>query len=90
MNAVWQWFRGTETVGVPADCLKPGVEETNVYPVHALDHMTEFQPFLATVMLFNDALDANMLYVSLSRVLEIDDWRKLGGRLKKDVSTVQA
>ena len=90
MNAVWHWLRGTETVDAPADCLKPGVDEMDVYPVHVLDQMAEYQPFLATVMLFNDALDADMLYVSLSRVLEIDDWRKLGGRLQKDVSTVQA
>jgi hypothetical protein len=34
---------------------------------------------------FNDALDADKLHTSLSRLLEIGDWRKLGGRLRINV-----
>jgi hypothetical protein len=48
--------------------------------------MKDYQHFVATVMLFNDVLDADMLNASLSRLLEIGDWRKLGGRLKRVVS----
>jgi hypothetical protein len=35
---------------------------------------------------FNDVLDADSLHASLSKLLEIGDWRKLGGRLRLKVS----
>ena len=35
---------------------------------------------------FNDVLDAGNLHASLSRLLEIGDWRKVGGRLRLKVS----
>ncbi len=34
---------------------------------------------------FNDVLDPEKLHASLSRLLEIGDWRKVGGRLRKKV-----
>lgn len=34
---------------------------------------------------FDDILDADKLGVSLSQLLEIGDWRKLGGRLRAKV-----
>lgn len=68
------------------DGLKPSLSEQYVYPVHTLNSIKDYETFVATVMLFNDVLDANMLNTSLSRLLEIGDWRKLGGRLKRDVS----
>ncbi|KAF3760398.1 hypothetical protein M406DRAFT_343506 [Cryphonectria parasitica EP155] len=37
---------------------------------------------VAQTMRFNDVLDAEKLHVSLSKLLEIGDWRKLGGRLR--------
>ena len=37
------------------------------------------------VMRFNDILDADKLRSSLARLLEIGDWRKLGGRLRQNV-----
>jgi hypothetical protein len=33
-------------------------------------------------MRFNDVLDAEKLHDALSELLEIGDWRKLGGRLR--------
>lgn len=35
---------------------------------------------------FDDILDADKLKIALSRLLEIGDWRKLGGRLREKVS----
>lgn len=35
---------------------------------------------------FDDILDADKLGVALSQLLEIGDWRKLGGRLRRRVS----
>jgi hypothetical protein len=35
---------------------------------------------------FNDVLDADKLHASLSRLLEIGDWKKVGGRLKLTVT----
>ncbi|KAJ3493368.1 hypothetical protein NLG97_g4776 [Lecanicillium saksenae] len=85
MNAVRRhWFRAPTRTDTSAPCVKSVVDEADVFPVHKLDSMAEYQKFLAKVMLFNDALDANMLNASLSRLLEIGDWRKLGGRIKKD------
>ncbi|KAB8206561.1 hypothetical protein BDV34DRAFT_224303 [Aspergillus parasiticus] len=78
MNNVREWLFGADAKG------KPPVNEANTYPVHTLDRMKEYETFVATVMLFNDVLDADMLNASLSRLLEIGDWRKLGGRLKRD------
>jgi hypothetical protein len=77
---VRRWLFGAEVKG------KPSISGSDFYPVHALDRMKDYQTFVATVMLFNDVLDANMLNASLSRLLEIGDWRKLGGRLKRGVS----
>lgn len=54
----------------------------DVYPLHTLD----FNPnYVDWVMRFNDLLDADMLKKSLSRLLEIGDWRKLGGRFRYGV-----
>ncbi|KAJ4151606.1 hypothetical protein LMH87_012296 [Akanthomyces muscarius] len=82
MKAVRQWLFAAEAVNDK----KSIVDEPDVYPVHSLDRMAEYQKFVATVMYFNDALDADMLNASLVKLLETGDWKKLGGRLKKDVN----
>lgn len=61
------------------------LDDPNVYPIHTLDSLKAYETFVAAVMLFNDVLDAEMLNNSLSRLLEIGDWRKLGGRLERGV-----
>lgn len=82
MKAVRQWFLGAEAT----NDAKSALHEPDVYPVHTLDRMAEYQKFLATVMYFNDALDADMLNASLVKLLEIGDWKKLRGRLRKNVT----
>ncbi|KAK2764393.1 hypothetical protein FQN54_009087 [Arachnomyces sp. PD_36] len=54
----------------------------DIYPVHLLDSMKSGFVLVAWVMRFNDVLDVEKLYSSLSTLLEQGDWRKLGGRLK--------
>lgn len=62
------------------------VETDEVYPVHMLDDTKTLRTIVVTWTLrFNDVLDADALHSSLSRLLEIGDWRKLGGRLRLNV-----
>ncbi|KAJ4982804.1 BCL5p [Stagonosporopsis vannaccii] len=66
----------------PKSC-QPSAYEDVIYPVHKLDDTSTFRNLLlAWTISFNDVMDAEMLRSSLARLLEIGDWRKLGGRLK--------
>ncbi|KAF4595983.1 alpha-1,2-mannosidase family protein [Ophiocordyceps camponoti-floridani] len=58
------------------------VQDEDVYPLHAFDNAKINHKLLSWVMRFNDVLDVKKLHDSLSRLLEIGDWRKLGGRLR--------
>lgn len=62
------------------------LRDSDVYPVHRLDAWKTNYVFVAWIMRFNDVLDVEKLYSSLSELLEQGDWRKLGGRLKTTVS----
>lgn len=54
-----------------------------IYPTHFIDNSKLLKPLvLAWTLRYNDVLDAGQLHASLCRLLEIGDWRKLGGRLK--------
>lgn len=53
-----------------------------IYPVHTLDGAKYQHCILTLFIRFNDILDAEKIRVSLVRLLEIDDWRKLGGRFR--------
>lgn len=65
----------------------PAGSDDDVYPVHMLDDTTMLRGIVvAWTMCFNDVLDAPKLHTSLSRLLEIGDWRKVGGRLRRKVS----
>lgn len=57
----------------------------DVYPLHTLDYNPAYVDW---VMVFNDVLDPNVLKKSLSRLLEIGDWRKMGGRFQYNVCGV--
>jgi hypothetical protein len=57
----------------------------DIYPVHTLDDTKTFRMFINWTMCFNDVLDPERLHNSLSRLLNIGDWRKLGGRLRVKV-----
>ncbi|KAK2608720.1 hypothetical protein QQS21_002709 [Conoideocrella luteorostrata] len=54
------------------------------YPVHLMDGSKLNHKVFGWTMRFNDVLDADMLHSALTRLLEIGDWRKLGGRLRQD------
>lgn len=74
MAALWRHLRVS-----PARSPPPLVESDDVYPVHMLDDTKTLRSIVVTWTLrFNDVLDAEMLYASLSRLLEIGDWRKVG------------
>lgn len=57
----------------------------DIYPLHALDDIKPNRMFVNWLMRFNDVLDAKRLKDALSRLLEIGDWKKLGGRLRCSV-----
>ncbi|RDA91799.1 hypothetical protein CP533_2804 [Ophiocordyceps camponoti-saundersi (nom. inval.)] len=62
------------------------LDDDDVYPLHAFDDANHNRKLLSWLMRFNDVLDADRLHDSLARLLEIGDWRKLGGRLKLKIS----
>lgn len=57
-----------------------------VFPVHYFDD-TEINRHMVMccTMRFDDVLDADYLHRTLARLLEIGDWRKLGGRVRLSV-----
>lgn len=59
----------------------------DVYPAHLLDDCDNYRKlFMSYIFQFNDVLDGQKLADSLSALLEIGDWRKLGGRFQFNVS----
>ncbi|KAK2756194.1 hypothetical protein FQN54_005602 [Arachnomyces sp. PD_36] len=59
------------------------VRTDEVLPTHFLDDTPGNRSFvLVWTLRFNDVLDANRLHSSLTRLLEMEGWRKLGGRLR--------
>jgi hypothetical protein len=70
----------------PSRCPPQLFESDEIYPVHMLDNTKSLREIVVTWTLrFNDVLDADKLNASLSRLLEIGDWKKLGGRLRQKV-----
>lgn len=81
MDTLWQLL-GASSVKSPP----PPVESDDIYPVHMLDDTKTLRSIVVTwTMCFNDVLDADRLYISLSSLLEIGDWKKVGGRLRLKV-----
>ncbi|KAF6804216.1 hypothetical protein CSOJ01_10354 [Colletotrichum sojae] len=61
----------------------PTVATDDIYPVHFFDDTKPFREMLLNWTLrFDDVLDPEMLNSSLSKLLEVGDWRKLGGRMR--------
>lgn len=56
-----------------------------IYPVHLLDGAKYQHCILTLLVRFNDILDPQKIKESLSRLLEIGDWKKLGGRFRTKV-----
>ncbi|KAF5671419.1 hypothetical protein FHETE_4129 [Fusarium heterosporum] len=54
-----------------------------VYPTHMIDNVSVVKSLvMAWTMRYNDVVDADKLHRALLELLEIGDWKKLGGRLK--------
>ncbi|KAJ2902537.1 uncharacterized protein MKZ38_000502 [Zalerion maritima] len=67
----------------PARRPPPRVDSDDVYPAHMLDDTKSLRDIVVTWTLrFNDVLDADKLHASLSKLLDMGDWRKIGGRLR--------
>jgi hypothetical protein len=82
MAALWRLLGAS-----PARIPPPRIESDDIYPVHLLDDTKALRNIVVTWTLrFNDVLDPEKLHASLSGLLEIGDWRKVGGRLRLKVS----
>ncbi|KAJ5108828.1 hypothetical protein N7456_005503 [Penicillium angulare] len=55
-----------------------------IYPVHVMDDNPANYCYVNWMMHFNDILDATKLNEALIKLLEIGDWKKLGGRLRRN------
>ena len=67
------------------------VPTDQILPVHFLDDTDMNREYICTwTMSFQDILDADKLATSLSRLAEIGDWKKIGGRLRLNVSSSQS
>lgn len=61
-------------------------ESDDVFPVHFVDQAGIIRASIINYTFrFNDVLDPGNLHGSLVKLLGMEDWRKLGGRLRKDV-----
>ncbi|KAH7309894.1 hypothetical protein B0I35DRAFT_379559 [Stachybotrys elegans] len=59
----------------------------DVYPLHFLDRTGLLSlPIMGYNFLYDEILDPHALYQSLARLMDIGDWRKCGGRLRKNAS----
>ncbi|ROT41992.1 hypothetical protein SODALDRAFT_374374 [Sodiomyces alkalinus F11] len=65
----------------------PKIETDEIFPVHFFDDTPTYRDLiLCWTLRFNDVLDADKLHDALVRLLNMGDWRKLGGRLRLRVS----
>lgn len=79
MEIITRWWRPSQPEYDPAQ-----FTEDIVYPVHL--HDANFAKVLMVcTMRFDSVLDAAKLHSSLTRLLEIGDWKKVGGRLRRNV-----
>lgn len=61
--------------------------EPLVYPVFMQDTTKPNHVIVSASLRFDDVLDGEKLRSSLSQLLQVGHWRKLAGRLKKNVRT---
>lgn len=57
-----------------------------VYPLHFVDDLALQRMLIHYLWQFDGKLDAGKLQDSLARLLHMGDWRKLGGRLRKNAN----
>lgn len=90
MNTIRNLFRGRTTQASQESARDSEDISDAIYPLHMLDDTRGCREyFLAWTFRFNDVLDADQLHNSLVRLLEIGDWRKLGGRLGFNVRNIE-
>ncbi|KAH7302876.1 hypothetical protein B0I35DRAFT_365900 [Stachybotrys elegans] len=59
------------------------VDTDDIYPVHMLDGTKTLRGITVNwILRFDAILDGNKLHGALSRLLDMGDWRKMGGRLR--------
>lgn len=62
--------------------------DDEVLPMHPFDDTATLRDYtLIWTFRYDEVLDADMLGDSLSRLFQMEGWRKLGGRLRLRVST---
>ena len=60
----------------------------DILPLHCMDDTAGNRSLLlAWTMKFDDVLDPYRLHFGLARLLQMEGWRKLGGRLRMNVCT---
>lgn len=71
-----------------SECKRPAYVATDeILPIYDFDSRPQVRDIIiGWTLRFDDILDADKLHVALSRLLEIGDWKKLGGRLRRKVS----
>jgi hypothetical protein len=70
---------------------RPVHDDDVVYPLHMLDDSKTLRSIVvAWTLRFDVVLDVEKLHDSLSRLLETDDWRMIGGRLRLRVTLLHA
>ncbi len=63
------------------------VSTDTVIPIHFFDDHPIFRRVvLYNLLAFDDVLNVDKLHTTLTRLVQRDTWRKLGGRVRKDVS----
>ncbi|KAK2592287.1 hypothetical protein QQS21_010007 [Conoideocrella luteorostrata] len=75
--AILDWFKRSAAAAA-------STTDWDEYPVHLMDRQKMNYKVLGWAMRFNDVLDADQLHCALTQLLELGDWRKLGGRLRED------
>lgn len=70
---------------------KPATIPTDsIIPLHSLDDNTVHRSIVLDLTLrFDDALDSSTLRIALARLMELGNWRKLGARMRMNVSCPQ-
>lgn len=61
--------------------------DDHIYAVHPIDGTKIQHVLYAGFERFNDVLDPQKIHDALFRLLQIGDWKKLGGRLRYRVSS---
>lgn len=74
--------------GSQSDMAPPIVEGDRILPMHLFDDTTANNNVLLSVTLcFDKVLHPDRIHSALVRLLQIGEWRKLGGRLRRHVSS---